>query len=43
MILQFTGSYVSIFAIASVAYLLALGVIHVLVPRLEPARIRSSA
>jgi ACS family hexuronate transporter-like MFS transporter len=38
-ILEFTGSYVSIFAIASVAYLFALAVIHLLVPRLEPARI----
>jgi len=38
-ILEFTGSYVSIFAIASVAYLAALVVIHALVPRLEPARI----
>jgi ACS family hexuronate transporter-like MFS transporter len=36
-ILEFTGSYVSIFAIASVAYLLALAVIHLLVPRLETA------
>lgn len=39
-ILELTGSYVSIFAIASVAYLLALAVIHALVPRLEPARLR---
>jgi ACS family hexuronate transporter-like MFS transporter len=38
-ILQFTGSYVSIFAIASVAYLVALAVIHLLVPRLAAARI----
>ena len=38
-ILEFTGSYVSIFAIASVAYLVALAVIHALVPRLEPARL----
>jgi ACS family hexuronate transporter-like MFS transporter len=36
-ILELTGSYVSIFAIGSVAYLLALAVIHALVPRLEPA------
>jgi ACS family hexuronate transporter-like MFS transporter len=35
-ILELTGSYVSIFAIASVAYLVALGVIHALVPKLEP-------
>ena len=38
-ILEFTGSYVSIFAIASVAYLAALAVIQMLVPRLEPARL----
>ena len=38
-ILELTGSYVSIFAIASVAYLAALAVIHALVPRLEPARL----
>ena len=37
-ILELTGSYVPIFAIASVAYLVALAVIHLLVPRLEPAR-----
>jgi ACS family hexuronate transporter-like MFS transporter len=38
-ILEFTGSYIAIFAIASVAYLIALAVIHALVPRLEPARV----
>ena len=38
-ILELTGSYISIFAIASVAYLLALAVIHALVPRLEPVRL----
>ena len=38
-ILEFTGSYVPIFAIASVAYLVALVVIQILVPRLEPARL----
>jgi ACS family hexuronate transporter-like MFS transporter len=37
-ILELTGSYVSIFAIASAAYLVALAVIQILVPRLEPAR-----
>ena len=39
-ILEFTGSYISIFAIASGAYLFALAVIHALVPRLEPARLK---
>jgi ACS family hexuronate transporter-like MFS transporter len=33
------GNYVAIFAIAGSAYLVALLVIHLLVPRLEPARI----
>jgi ACS family hexuronate transporter-like MFS transporter len=37
-ILQKTGSYVPIFIIAGSAYLAALTVIHLLVPRLEPAR-----
>ena len=38
-ILQLTGSYISIFAIASVAYLFALAVIHALVPKLEPVKV----
>jgi ACS family hexuronate transporter-like MFS transporter len=38
-ILQLTGSYVPIFAIAASAYLIALAVIHLLAPRLEPARL----
>jgi ACS family hexuronate transporter-like MFS transporter len=33
------GSYVAVFAIAGSAYLVALLVIHLLVPRLEPAQI----
>jgi ACS family hexuronate transporter-like MFS transporter len=36
-LLQFTGSYVPLFVMASSAYLLALLVIHLLVPKLEPA------
>lgn len=39
-ILQTTGSYVPIFIIAASAYLLALLIIHLLAPRLEPAAIR---
>src|SRR5882672_7565029 len=42
-ILQRTGSYVLIFAIAGLAYLAALLVIHSLVPRLEPARLDEAA
>lgn len=38
-ILQRTGSYVPIFLIAGLAYLVALLVIHLIVPRLEPAQI----
>jgi ACS family hexuronate transporter-like MFS transporter len=38
-ILQRTGSYVPIFWVAGCTYLLALLVIHMLVPKLEPARI----
>jgi MFS transporter, ACS family, hexuronate transporter len=34
-----TGSYVPVFLIAAFAYLTALAVIHVLVPRLEPAKV----
>jgi ACS family hexuronate transporter-like MFS transporter len=41
-VLQWTGSYKVPFVIAGGAYLLALGVIHVLVPRMEPARIKTS-
>jgi MFS transporter, ACS family, hexuronate transporter len=38
-ILDSTGSYVPIFAIAASAYLIALLIIHLLAPRLEPAKI----
>ena len=38
-ILQSTGSYVPIFIIAASAYLVALLIIHLLAPRLEPAAI----
>ena len=36
-ILKATGSYVPVFLIAASAYLVALGLVHLLVPRLEPA------
>ena len=39
-ILETTGSYVPIFIIAASAYLLALLIIHLLAPRLEPASLR---
>jgi ACS family hexuronate transporter-like MFS transporter len=38
-ILQATGSYVPVFLIAASAYLIALAVIHALVPKLEPANL----
>ena len=38
-ILQATGSYVPVFLIAAFAYLVALAIIQLLVPRLEPANI----
>ena len=40
-ILQATGSYVPVFLIAASAYLIALAVIHLLMPKLEPARLES--
>jgi MFS transporter, ACS family, hexuronate transporter len=39
--LQWTGSYMLPFVIAAIAYPVALVVIHLLVPRLEPVRIAS--
>ena len=38
-VLQWTGSYMIPFVIAGAAYLLALAVIHILSPRLEPAKL----
>src|SRR3954464_12739728 len=39
-ILQATGSYVPVFLIAAFAYVVALAIIHILVPRLEPAHLK---
>jgi ACS family hexuronate transporter-like MFS transporter len=39
-LLEATGSYVPVFIMAGSAYLLALAIVHILVPRLEPAVIR---
>jgi len=39
-ILDRTGSYLPIFIIAASAYLVALLIIHLLAPRLEPANIK---
>jgi ACS family hexuronate transporter-like MFS transporter len=38
-VLQTTGSYWSLFAIAGGAYVVALAIVHALVPRLTPARL----
>jgi len=38
-LLESTGSYVPVFALAGSAYLAALGVIHLLVPKLEAAKL----
>lgn len=43
LILQYTGSYVPIFIIAGSAYLVAIAVIHLLAPRLEPANVEAPA
>jgi ACS family hexuronate transporter-like MFS transporter len=40
-ILEWTGSYLPVFIIAASAYLVALGVIHLLAPKLEPARLEA--
>ena len=42
-VLQWTGSYMIPFVIAGAAYLVALAVIHILSPRLEPAAIDEAA
>jgi len=39
LILFYTGSYLPIFIIAGSTYLVALGIIHLLAPRLEPANV----
>lgn len=38
-LLQLTGSYHIVFFIAGIIYLVALGIIHLLAPRLEPANV----
>ena len=41
-LLQWTGSYVPIFFVAASAYLVALAVVQVLVPELQPARMQEA-
>jgi MFS transporter, ACS family, aldohexuronate transporter len=38
-LLQVTGTYVTVFMLAAVAYLSALALVHVLAPKLEPVRL----
>lgn len=38
-VLKITGNYLPVFILASVAYISAIGFIHLIVPKLEPARI----
>jgi ACS family hexuronate transporter-like MFS transporter len=38
-VLQVTGSYMTVFVIAASAYLLALAIVQLLTPRMEPARL----
>ena len=38
-VLKVTGNYIPVFVMASVGYLLALAIVHVLVPKLETAKI----
>jgi ACS family hexuronate transporter-like MFS transporter len=41
-LLETTGSYVVVFAMAGSAYLLALAVVHLLAPRLQPAMLQGT-
>ena len=40
-LLETTGSYVIVFLMSGSAYLLALAVVHLLAPRLQPAALKS--
>ena len=42
-VVKFTGNYFPIFLMASLAYLVALLIVHLLVPRLEPAQVEAKA
>jgi ACS family hexuronate transporter-like MFS transporter len=41
LLLQATGSYVPVFMLAGSVYLIALGVVHALAPRLQPVQLQS--
>jgi ACS family hexuronate transporter-like MFS transporter len=42
-LLEWTGSYLAIFIVAAATYLAALGIIHLLVPSLEPVALDGGA
>jgi ACS family hexuronate transporter-like MFS transporter len=42
-VLKFTGNYLPVFFMASVAYPLAILIVHLVVPNLEPAKIDEKA
>ena len=42
-ILATVGSYQPIFVVAALAYLIALAVVHLIVPRWQPARLEATA
>ena len=42
-ILETTGSYLPVFIIAGTTYLVTLGIVHLIVPTLEPARLRRAS
>jgi MFS transporter, ACS family, hexuronate transporter len=42
-LLQTTGSYIPVFVMGGSAYLLALAIVQLLTPRLEPAQINQRA
>jgi ACS family hexuronate transporter-like MFS transporter len=38
-VVKLTGNYIPIFMMASLAYLIALGLVHLMAPKLEQAKI----
>ena len=42
LVLQYTGSYVPLFVLASSAYLVALAAFHLAAPRLEPVSLEAT-
>ena len=42
-VLKQTGNYLPVFVLASLAYVVALLIVHLLVPKLEPAKVEEKA